>query len=76
MSANEPAVYGRDYFRPEDAPKSGLQKDLGGPQTTISSTGDKDRDNALNRLRSNLGNRTLQDQAAAAAVAMGAGLIL
>lgn len=74
MAASEPAIYGRDYFRPEDAPKSGLQKDLGAPRGSVPSTGDADRDNALNRLRANLGNRTLQDQAAAASIAMGAGL--
>lgn len=74
MAASEPAIYGRDYFRPEDAPKSGLQKDLGAPRGSIPSTGDLDRDNALNRLRTNLGNRTLQDQAAAASIAMGAGI--
>lgn len=62
MDATEPAIYGRDYFRPEDAPASGLKKDIG-RTTTATSTGDPERDAALDKLRGNLGNRTLIDQA-------------
>jgi hypothetical protein len=74
MSNNEPAIYGRDYFRPEDAPKSGLQKDLGARRGTIPTTGDKDMDDALNRLRVGLGNQTAVAQAMGAATAMGSGI--
>ncbi|MBK3403753.1 hypothetical protein H0176_16425 [Methylorubrum populi] len=62
MEATEPAIYGRDYFRPEDAPASGLKKDIG-RSTRATSTGDAERDAALDKLRGNLGNRTLIDQA-------------
>ena len=73
MEANEPAVYGRDYSRPEDAPASGLRKDIG-RTTRATSTGDKDMDAALDKLRGNLGNPTLVDQAQQASRQMGEGL--
>ncbi len=62
MAATEPAVFGRDYYRQEDAPASGLRKDLGKP-TTAPRTGDREMDNALDKLRGNLTNKTLVDQA-------------
>ncbi len=73
MDANEPAVYGRDYARPEDAPASGLKKDIG-RTTRATSTGDKDMDAALDKLRVGLGNQALQDQAQAASRQMGEGI--
>ena len=62
MEANEPAVFGRDYWREEDRPASGLKKDIG-RTTRATSTGDAERDAALDKLRGNLGNRTLIEQA-------------
>ncbi|MCC0809045.1 hypothetical protein FPV16_23065 [Methylobacterium sp. W2] len=62
MRNTEPAILGRDVFREEDMPKSGLQKDIGRTET-VNPTSDADMNNALNKLRGNLGNRTLIDQA-------------
>lgn len=73
MTANEPAVFGRDYWREEDRPASGLKKDIG-RTTRATSTGDVERDAALDKLRGNLGNRTLIDQAQEASRRMSDGL--
>ena len=73
MTANEPAVFGRDYWREEDRPASGLKKDIG-RATRATSTGDAERDAALDRLRGNLGNRTLIEQAQRASQQMTDGL--
>lgn len=69
QDATRPAIFGVDYFNAKDAPKSGLAKDVGAPSLGPA-TGDAERDNALNRLRGNLGNRTLIEQAQAASRAM------
>lgn len=64
QEATRPAIYGVDYYREEDRPASGLAKDVGkNARTGLPSTGDKDRDDALNRLRGNLKNETLVGQA-------------
>lgn len=73
MTASEPAVFGRDYWREEDRPASGLKKDIG-RTTPATSTGDVERDAALDRLRGNLGNRTLIEQAQRASQQMTDGL--
>lgn len=67
--AHRPAIIGVDYFNEKDAPKSGLAKDVGA-RALGPSTGDPARDDALNRLRGNLGNQTLIDQARAASLSM------
>jgi len=64
-----PAVYGVDYFRAEDAPASGLARDLGKPKGPTATT-DPEMDAARNALRANLGNRTLIDQAQSASNSM------